>query len=92
MNYPERVIRILKVKGSVIEGNAYLPTQNQILTAKNHIEKILKPYDDSKVTTSYVRDVLIAENYFRGKVHYKTKTSVIDDIINGKKIYINSYI
>lgn len=92
MNYPEKVIRILKVKGSVIEGNAYLPSQSKILKEKNDIERILKPDDDSKVTTSYVRDVLIADNYFRDKVHYKTKTSVIDDIINGKKIYINSYI
>lgn len=64
-----------------------LPSEKQIIDGTKELENRL----GGRVHKTYTKNVLIAYNYADTHFHYKYKVSLLDDINNNKKIYINSY-
>lgn len=69
--------------------NSYkFPTKDEVLKAKEHLEE---DAFEGSVSFSWARLFLLGMNYSFTHVHSKNKTKLYNDILNGNKIYIDSY-
>ena len=68
-----------------------LPSEKETIDAKEKLEKDFFRDSEGRINFSYARNVLIGLNYAETHFHYKRKVSLLDDINNNNKIYINSY-
>lgn len=85
-------IRKLNKIGRNLRGKTIkLPSEKEIIDAKEKLEKDFFKDSEGRINISYIRNVLIGLNYADTHFHYKHKVSLLDDINNNKKIYINSY-
>ena len=87
----EKGLRMLNNIGGRLEKKIIeLPSDKDVRECSKELEKRFN--GESKVQYNYAKRTIIGYEYAKKHNHYKTKNSMLDDINNGKKIYINSYI
>ena len=82
----------LNAVGKNLVGGLIIPVLSEQAQGKDIIERIVPPYDDHRVNMSFTRNVMIALCYAISHSHYKTKSSMLNDIKANKRIYISSYL
>lgn len=81
-------LRKLNEVGKKLSGiTVPLPLEKEILDGRKELETNL----GGRVHKTYTKNVLIAYHYSDSHLHYKTGNSMLNDINNNKKIYMNSY-
>lgn len=82
--------KLNKIGRDLLGTVVMLPTGNEIVEGTKELERRLN--GNGRVNKTYTKNVIIAYNYADTHFHYKRRVSLLDDINNDKKIYINSYI
>lgn len=85
---PEWIRALHQIGLQLRDVTVKLPSESEIKRAKTLIEQILPP-PSGGVHESYVRDVLMGEDY--AKTHFCNSCSMLEDIKAGREIDMTHY-
>ena len=86
----EKGLRKLNYVGGRLQNvNTLQPFDSYVKQGSGNLENRFNR--ESKVNYFYAKRVIIGYEYSKNHYHYKTGNSMLEDINNNKKIYINSY-
>ncbi|MCY9373428.1 hypothetical protein [Bacillus haynesii] len=86
----EQVLKKIHAQEGKIRGTKNVPDNILVANAKKELEEIFS--GGRRVNPKYARETLIALNYARENHHFTTGRSMLDDIINHKRIVFNNYL
>lgn len=86
----EKALKKIHAQEAKITGTKNVPHNSLVAIAKKELEATYS--GAGRVNPKYARETLIAIEYVKNHYHYLTGVSMLDDIVNNKRIVFNNYL